>query len=102
MSDYNPLDTEGQQAKGKTDADKAKQAQRLEVDDVKWLMSNPRGRRVCQRFLERSGVYRSSFNTNGMTMAFNEGMRNEGLRLLASINAACPDLYLTLLKETNE
>ena len=32
-----------------------------------------RGRRIVWRFLERAGVYRLSFNTNAMAMAFAEG-----------------------------
>jgi hypothetical protein len=52
--------------------------------------------------LERAGVYRLSFNTNSMTMAFAEGARNEGLRMLALIHTASPDLYPAMMKEANE
>jgi hypothetical protein len=54
------------------------------------------------RLLERAGVWRLSFNTNALTMAFHEGMRNEGLRLLAQIAAHCPDRYTEMLKESRE
>ncbi len=77
-------------------------ASQIEIDDMKWLMSNKRGRRFVARLLERAGVWRLSFNTNALTMAFNEGTRNEGLRLLAQITAHCPDRYTEMLKESKE
>ena len=64
-------------------------------------MSSKRGRRIVWRFLERAGVYRLSFNTNAMAMAFAEGNRNEGLRILAQIHTLCPELYAVMVKEQN-
>lgn len=100
--DYDPLDAEKQSESAKASSEKIRLALRTEFEDIKWLMGSPKGRRICRRLLERAGVTRSSFNTNSMTMAFNEGVRNEGLRLLSTINQVCPDLYLLLLKEANE
>ena len=77
-------------------------AQRVEVDDLKWVMSNKRGRRFVAGLLERAGVFRTSFNTNALQMAFNEGNRNEGLRLIALLTAECPDRYAEMLKESAE
>jgi hypothetical protein len=34
-----------------------------------------------------------------MQMAFNEGTRNYGNKLLAAINALCPELYTAMQKE---
>lgn len=72
----------------------------LEVDDLKWLMSDKRGRRVVARLLERAGVWRSSFNSDALQMAFNEGVRNEGLRLLDMVTAHCRERYVEMLKES--
>jgi hypothetical protein len=83
-------------------AAKDRLALQTESEDVKWLMSSKRGRRMLWRTLDRAGVFRLSFNTNSMTMAFAEGARNEGLRLMATIHSACPELYPTMLKEANE
>jgi len=102
MSDHDPLDT--------TSLDKARESRKLrdkladqsDVEDIKWLMSSKRGRRILWRILERAGVFRASFNTNSMTMAFSEGCKNEGLRTIALIHAASPELYPTMLKEANE
>lgn len=71
----------------------------LEINDLKWLMSNKRGRRFIFRLLVRAGVWRLSFNTNALSMAFNEGARNEGLRLMALISQHCADRYSEMLKE---
>jgi hypothetical protein len=80
-------------------ADRARFESELEIGDLKWLMSNKRGRRFVFRLLERAGVWRLSFNTNALTMAFSEGTRNEGLRLLAQITEHCLDRHAEMLKE---
>ena len=83
-------------------ADKARFESELEIADLKWLMSNKRGRRFVFRLLERAGVWRLSFNTNALSMAFAEGTRNEGLRLLAQITKHCLDRHAEMLKEQQQ
>jgi len=95
MSNYDPTDVRGQE-RAQADSDL-----RRRLADFKWLMSSKRGRRIVWRFLERAGVYRLSFNTNAMAMAFAEGNRNEGLRLLAHLHTLCPELYAVMVKEQN-
>lgn len=102
MSYSDPLDIRSQERTQAEAEERALLAAQIEIDDVKWLMSNKRGRRFMARLLERAGVWRLSFNTNALTMAFNEGTRNEGLRLLAQIAAHCPDRYTEMLKESKE
>ena len=102
MSDHDPLDTTSLDKARKEVSTKDKLTQQSEVEDIKWLMSSTRGRRMVWRQLERAGVYRLSFNTNSMTMAFAEGARNEGLRLLSLIHVNCSELYTTMLKEANK
>lgn len=102
MSYSDPLDIRSQERTQAEAEERALLAAQIEIDDVKWLMSNKRGRRFMARPLERAGVWRLSFNTNALTMAFNEGTRNEGLRLLAQIAAHCPDRYTEMLKESKE
>lgn len=80
-------------------ADRAKYEAELEIADLKWLMSNKRGRRFVYRLLERAGVWRLSFNTNALSMAFAEGTRNEGLRLMALVTEHCLDRYAEMLQE---
>ena len=83
-------------------AEKAQRAQlaaQTEIDDLLWLMSDKRGRRFVWRQLVRSGIYRTSFNTDPLAMAFAEGRRNEGLFLLDEINRHCADRVSEMQKE---
>lgn len=77
-------------------------AAQFEVEDIKWLMSSKRGRRMVHRLLESAGVFRISFHTNALQMAFNEGNRNQGNALLALVTNHCPDRYLELLTEAKD
>jgi hypothetical protein len=102
MSNYDPTDINSQErAKADTDLRK-KLAKDTEEADFKWLMGSKRGRRIVWRLLDRAGIFRLSFNTNSMAMAFNEGSKNEGLRILANIHSLCPELYPTMVKEAND
>jgi len=99
MSNYDPLDTRGIE---RTEADKKlreKLVRENEEADLKWLMSNKRGRRIIWRLLDQAGVFRLSFNTNSMAMAFAEGNRNFGNRTLSLIHSHCPELYPQMVKE---
>lgn len=94
-----PTDLRGQE-RARADAElKARLARETEEGDIKWFMSSKRGRRIVWRLLDRAGVFRLSFNTNAMAMAFAEGNRNEGLRLLSQVHALCPELYPVMVKE---
>lgn len=100
--DYEVFDTRAQEAARADAKERAVIRARIEVDDLKWVMSNKRGRRVIHGVLERAGVWRLSFHTNALTMAFNEGARNEGLAMLAKLNEHCPELYTLMLKEQKD
>ena len=78
---------------------KTANAQRTHAEDLKWLMSSPRGRRITWWLLEKAGVNRTSFNNSGSVMAFNEGQRNMGLMLQAQVLDAAPDRYFEMLTE---
>lgn len=101
MSHYDPFDLAGQQRATRDTAERSKSRHNEEIDDVKWLMGSKRGRRIVWRWLERTGVFRSSFTGNSETY-FREGARNIGLMLMALINEAGPDLYATMVKEQQE
>ena len=95
----NPTDIEEQEALRREERERARVLQQQEMDDLKWLMNAKRGRRFIHRWLERAGVFQLSFNTNAMTMAFNEGRRNEGLALTNRLMAACPEQWALMMKE---
>ena len=99
MSSHDPVDLDSQE-RARAEAQRAARlAKDTEEDDFKWLMSSKRGRRYVWRLLERAGVFRPSFNTNSMAMAFAEGNKNEGFRTLGLIHSLCPELYSVMLKE---
>ena len=97
-----PTDIEEQQARRREEQQRLRVLAQQESDDLKWLMNAKRGRRVMHRLLERAGVFQLSFNTNAMTMAFNEGRRNEGLALTHKLMAACPEQWALMIKENAE
>jgi hypothetical protein len=68
-----------------------------EQSDLKWLMGDPRGRRIARRFLERSGVWRLSYSGEAINTAFREGERNVGLRLLGQLLRAAPEATARLI-----
>jgi hypothetical protein len=78
VSIYDPTDLRGQEELKAEKANQDRLAQEVEDGDWKWLMASKRGRRIVWRLLEQAGVFRSSFNTNALLMAFAEG--NQELR----------------------
>lgn len=84
--------TEAEDAEGK--ARRARQ-----VEDIKWLMGHPQGRRIATRLLKLTGVRRTTFNPSGSVMAFAEGQRNVGLWFESELISANPEGYLKLLRE---
>jgi hypothetical protein len=102
MSQYDPLDLRGQERAKAERATRDRLERENEAADIKWLMSNKRGRRIVWRLLDQAGVFRSSFSTNAMTMAFSEGSRNYGLRVLATVHEECPDQYPVMMREQTD
>ncbi len=101
MSQYDdPTDIRSLERSHATRQEQGRLQAETEISDIKWLMKGPRGRRHIWRQLEQAGVFRSSFNTNAMTMAFQEGQRNLGLRLLGMVHEHCPELYPIMVEES--
>lgn len=80
---------------------KAEHAALLKASDYKWLMSQPRGRRLMWRLLEETGLFRSSFTGNSETF-FREGERNVGLKTMAILNEHCVEDYAQMLLEKRD
>jgi hypothetical protein len=70
-----------------------------ELNDVRWVLSDRRGRRWFWAKLNECGVFKTSFDGSSRTY-FNEGERNVGLKLLADVNDADPKAYVTMLLES--
>lgn len=102
MADYDPLDKEAlNKAKVKKQRE-AKNTKDTEEDDFIWLMGNKRGRRIVWGWLNDTGIYRSTFSTTAMQMAFNEGFRNFGLCMMAKIQMHCPDQHTLMVQENTK
>lgn len=71
-------------------------------DDLKHVMSSVQGRRLIWLLLNNAGVFSLSFTGDNASTNFNEGRRNEGLRLFNEVMTHCPDLYLTMANEARE
>lgn len=71
-----------------------------EIKDFVWLMTHKQGRRVMQRLLSMTGVFRNPYvpGDEGGTN-FRCGEQNIGQQLLAEIDQLCPDKYCLMLKE---
>jgi regulator of protease activity HflC (stomatin/prohibitin superfamily) len=98
-SSYDPSDTGRAARDAEAEQARAKQERRQELDDLRWLMAHPQGRRIAARLLEKTHVYRTSFDTSGSVMAFREGERNIGLFIHSEILEASPKGMSQLLKE---
>ena len=72
---------------------------KLAAEDLRSVMDTPSGRRVMWRLLEQTSVYRSTFNTNALAMAYAEGGRQVGLAVLQSIIDATPHRFFDMQTE---
>ena len=99
MSSHDPLDIRAEERAVEDKRLRAQLDRKTEEDDFKWLMGRRQGRRIVWRQLERAGVFKLSFSTNAMQMAFAEGNRNDGLRTLDLVHRLTPELYPVMVKE---
>lgn len=91
MQGHNPTDLAAQE-RAKSEQDSAAKVRRdQEKDDFKWLMGHRQGRRFVWRLLSKAGVFRTSFRSDALNMAFLEGQRNLGLLLTSEIHEVCPE-----------
>src|SRR5438034_7377082 len=80
----------------------AKLAERQRYEITSYIMSTAPSRAWMHDKLETCHVFRSSFATDALAMAFAEGERNIGLQLLNDIMQACPNNYILMMEEANE
>jgi hypothetical protein len=79
---------------------KLEEQQRREI--VTGIMSVAPGRRWICEMLEHCHIFATSYSDVANRMAFMEGQREIGLNLLGDIMSACPDSYITMMRERNE
>lgn len=100
MSTYNPFDVAAQQESVLVRGEQAERAALQADADMQAVMATLHGRRVLWRLIDASGVFRCVL-ADGTGLAFNEGARNVGLRLMAELRNAAPAEYLRMLEENH-
>ena len=65
------------------------------------IMSTESGRRYIWDKLTLANIFSTTFSTDSMQMAFNEGNRNQGLLLLNDIIEWCPEEFIQAMREAN-
>ena len=66
------------------------------------LMSTKNGRGYVWDQLTAAHVFSTSYAPDALQMAFAEGERNSGLRLLNDIIEWCPEQFIQMMREQNE
>ena len=94
-----PTDLRAQESETTAEDRRAELKQRREIEDLKWLLAHRQGRRIAWKLMGDAGVFRSVFNHSGSVMAFNEGQRSQGLKLLMSIMEHAPEAFTLMQKE---
>lgn len=86
------------------DPEQVKSAQAIErvrdqqhANDIREFYALPVGRRLLDWLFEMTGLFHTSFDTDALRMAFNEGQRNVGIRVLADLTAAQPTAFAEML-----
>jgi hypothetical protein len=91
-------DSQQQASREKQEAESRKFA-----EDLRWIMSDKRGRRYMWRLLEQTRVYQLSLVLGAFDQtAFNEGQRSIGLKYLAELDRVCPERYEEMVKENTK
>jgi len=73
--------------------------ERAYLGSLRDVMGTPSGRLVVEALLTRVGVWKSTFNRDPMTMAYDEGRRSVGVELLKELDALGSALYDQLVAE---
>lgn len=88
MSDeFNPTDLAAIEEQRNAQREQSRFDAAVELDDIRWLMSGKRGRRLMWRLLGDARLYQQSFDGNTNWSIFNEGKRSIALRLVAQIHS---------------
>jgi hypothetical protein len=93
QNEHSPIDAELERQRDEEAQAEAKRLREQQVEDLKFVMGDHRGRRFVWRMLVEAGVYRSTFSESHAAMAFQEGKRNLGLLLVDDIVSECPGDY---------
>jgi hypothetical protein len=79
-----------------------KQKEALNKEALRVIMSSQGGRSWILSLLERCHPYTTPFNSDAILMAHNCGEANIGLQVVAELHAVSPELYLLMMKESQD
>lgn len=99
MNERDPRDVAAIEDEARAKSEKRRQDEEQHARDVVKLMGETWGRRLVWRLLSEAGVFRLSFSSDALVMAFNEGGRNQGLRLVALLHQHCSTQYERMVTE---
>lgn len=72
----------------------------LHEQDLAWLLSDPRGRRLALAWIAQTGVLSLGFHPDAGQMAYQQGRRAVGVEFMADIKKNAPKLYPGLFVES--
>jgi hypothetical protein len=84
--DFNPTDLAALDELRSSAKEQTRFEAAVETEDIRWLMSSKRGRRLMWRLLGDARLYQQSFDGNANWSIFNEGKRSIALKLMAQIH----------------
>ena len=102
MNHSDPFDIQSQERAIADNSDKAKLAHEIEIDTLKWLMSDKRGRRYMLGVFKRGLLDTVIFNTNAMTMSFMSGRQVEAGYQKSLIELHCMNRYVEMINESKK
>jgi hypothetical protein len=88
--------------KSREDSKKREAEHNRFIDDIRWVISKPQGRRIVYWLLAICGLFRGSFiagEDGDRITAFNEGKKDIGLQFLINLNEANPTCFLQMQTE---
>ena len=71
-------------------------------DDLRWVLSDPRGRRFLWDTLGRFKLHEQTYSPNNSEHCFNAGLRNGAIMLLNDVLRVSPTGYLLAQQEAIE
>ncbi len=89
----------GERKSVKKQKTKAERRQLRSDESFRKILRMYEGRELLWGILEQAGVYNTTFNESAALSAFQEGMRQIGLQLIAKIDHVDQNAYATMRRE---
>lgn len=80
---------------------KANRGRDRELNDVRYLLSTMEGKRFIWRYLGICRLFETSFRMSA-EMAYFEGIRSVGLKMMSDITEANPQAFIDMMKEAGD